>query len=70
MVVAVGIPESALAKYFAETRSIARFACEYCANWRRDATITLARGPIRPLPELLTEWRYFGADDVPALQKP
>ncbi|MEN8158984.1 MAG: glycosyltransferase family 39 protein [Myxococcota bacterium] len=70
VVVAVGIAESVLTRHFAETRPLARFECEHCANWRRDTTITLARDPVRPLTELLTEWRYFGAGDVPALDEP
>jgi hypothetical protein len=66
-VLAVGIPPERLAPWFAEVREVARFRCGICTVFRRDAPIVLATGPVRPLEDLLREWRHFGVDPAPAL---
>ena len=66
-VIAVGIPERKLARFFARTERIAFYECEYCASWRPDVSIVLARDSLRPLPELLAEWKHFGIRSVPEL---
>jgi len=67
VVLAVGIEESTLSRYFAKARELGRFRCEYCANFRPDLPIQVAYGPVRPLEELLVEWRHFARLPAPAL---
>jgi hypothetical protein len=66
----VGVPADVLAPWFAEVREVAMFRCEYCASFRSDAPIVLATGPVRPLEDLLSEWRHFGIDPAPMLSAP
>jgi hypothetical protein len=67
VVLAVGVEESSLSRYFAETRELRRFRCEYCANFRPDLPIRVAYRPVRPIEELLLEWRHFARLPAPAL---
>ncbi len=69
VVIAVAIPSDVLSRYFAETRELGVFRCEYCATFRPDLPIVLAAGPVRPLEELLFEWRYFSIEASPHLQR-
>jgi len=48
-------------------REVATFRCEHCTIFRPDAPIVLATDPVRPLEELLREWRHFGIDLAPQL---
>lgn len=68
VVLAVAIPAEVLSPYFSETRELSVFHCEYCTAFSRDLPLVLARGPIRPLEELLYEWRYFGIEASPHLR--
>jgi hypothetical protein len=45
------------------------FRCEYCASFRPDLPIVLATGPVRPLEELLSEWRHFSIEPSPHLRR-
>jgi hypothetical protein len=65
---AVAIPSEVLLRYFAETRELGVFRCEYCTPFRPDLPIVLATGPVRPLEELLSGWRHFGIDPSPQLR--
>lgn len=65
---AVAIPPDVLSRYFARTRELGAFRCEYCTGFRPDLPIVLAGGPVRPLVRLLTEWRHFGIEAAPLLR--
>lgn len=69
VVLSVAIPRDVLARYFDEVREVAVFRCAYCATYRRDMPILVATGPVRPLEELLTEWRHFGIEPSPLLRR-
>lgn len=69
VVISLAIESDVLARYFAETRQIGMFRCEYCASWRPDLPIFVSYGPTRPLEELLTDWRYFGIEPAPDLRR-
>jgi hypothetical protein len=68
MVLAVAIPSEVLSRYFGATRELAVFRCEHCISFRPDLPIVLASGPVRPLEELLLEWRHFGIEAAPRLR--
>ena len=68
VVLGVAIPPDVLSRYFAETRELGVFHCEYCTAFSTDLPIVLARGPVRPLEELLSEWRYFSIQASPHLR--
>lgn len=68
VVLAVAIPADVLSRYFAETRELGVFHCEYCTAFSTDLPIVLARGPVRPLEQLLSEWRYFSIEASPHLR--
>jgi hypothetical protein len=65
---AVAIPPQVLARYFAKTREVAVFRCASCDSTRHALPIVLATGPIRPLEELLSEWRWFSIEATPYLR--
>jgi hypothetical protein len=67
-VLAVGIPRQVLSHYFEQTREVGFFHCEFCSLHRADMPILLATGPVRPLDELLTDWRHFSIRAVPRLE--
>jgi hypothetical protein len=67
VVVAIGIAPETLSRYFEYTRPLAAFRCAHCAVFRPDLSITVAARPIRPLTELLSEWRHFSIQPAPAL---
>jgi len=58
-----------LARSFAETRELGVFRCQYCTSFRPDLPIVLARGPVRPLEALLSEWRHFSIEATPHLRR-
>jgi len=63
----VGIEADVLSRYFTNTRALGCFRCEYCANFRLDLPIQVAYTTMRPLEELLLEWRHFARLPAPAL---
>jgi hypothetical protein len=69
VVLSVAIPADVLSRYFLETREVDVFRCEYCASFRPDLPIVLATGPLRPLEEQLSEWRYFNIEPPPQLRR-
>jgi hypothetical protein len=69
VVVSVGVEEEILKRYFERTRLLGIFRCAHCAFFRPDLPIHVAAGPVRPVAELLSEWRYFGIQAAPALRK-
>jgi hypothetical protein len=69
VVLSVAIPSDVLDRYFAETRELGVFRCGHCNSFRRDLPIVLAGGPVRPLVNLLAEWRYFSIEPVPQLTR-
>jgi 4-amino-4-deoxy-L-arabinose transferase-like glycosyltransferase len=69
LVVAVGVESAVLSRYFTETRLLHVFRCQHCAIFRPDMPFTLAGPPVRPLAALLSEWRFFGIEGVPALRQ-
>jgi hypothetical protein len=68
VVLAVAIPASVLSTYFAETRELGTLVCERCVSFGRELPMTVARGPVRPLQELLSEWRHFSIEATPRLR--
>jgi hypothetical protein len=64
---AVAIPPDMLSRYFAEAREVGSFHCEYCAAFGKELPIVLAKGPVLPLEQLLSEWRHFGIEPSPHL---
>jgi 4-amino-4-deoxy-L-arabinose transferase-like glycosyltransferase len=68
VVLSVAVPEEVLSRYFAETREVAVFRCEYCTSFRPDLTLLVGKGPVRPVEELLTGWRHFGILPSPHLR--
>ncbi len=68
-VLAVAIPAEVLSRYFTETRELGAFRCEYCTSFRPDLPIVLASRPVRPLEELLSEWRHFSIEAAPRLRR-
>jgi hypothetical protein len=68
VVLAVAIPPEVLARYFAETREVGEFRCEYCATFGPGLPIVVASRPLRPLEDLLSEWRHFSIESSPQLQ--
>ena len=69
VVLSVAIPSDVLSRYFSETREVGVFRCEYCASFRPDLPIVLATGPVRPLEQQLSEWRYFNIEPSPQLRR-
>jgi hypothetical protein len=67
VVLSVAVGPEKLAPYFAQTRLLGTFRCRHCASFRPDIPIYISTGPVRPLLELLSEWRYFGIEPAPAL---
>ncbi len=68
VVLAVAIPAKVLSRYFAGAREVGFFDCRYCATFGRELPIVVATGPVRPLEELLNEWRHFGIEPSPHLR--
>jgi MFS family permease len=68
VVLAVAISSDVLARYFATTRELGVFRCEYCTSYRTELPIVLGADPVRPLEELLLDWRHFGIEPVPQLR--
>jgi hypothetical protein len=66
---AVAIPSSALAGSFAQTHEAGSLACERCASFGRQLPLVIASGPVRPLEQLLFEWRTFSIEAVPQLRR-
>ncbi len=69
VVLSVGVADEVLERWFADSRRLAVFECEYCAVFRPDLPIHVSTGPVRPLPDLLTEWRHFSIQPAPALMR-
>jgi hypothetical protein len=69
VVLSVAIPSDVLSRYFAETREVGVFRCESCAGFGADRPIVLATRPVRPLDELLSEWRCFSIEPSPQLSR-
>jgi len=69
VVLSVAVPPDVLARSFAETRELGVFRCQYCTSFRPDLPIVLARGPVRPLEALLSEWRHFSIEATPHLRR-
>jgi hypothetical protein len=67
VVISVGVRDEILSRYFAGTRDAGTFRCTYCPSFRPDLPIRVSSGPVRPLEELLEEWRFFGIMPAPAL---
>jgi hypothetical protein len=67
-VLAVAIPRDVLSRHFSETRELEVFQCESCVAFGAELPIVLARGPVRPLEELLSEWRHFSIEASPHLR--
>jgi hypothetical protein len=65
-VLAVGILPQALSGDFAATRELGVLRCERCI-FGRELPLVLATGPLAPLEELLTKWRYFSIERAPLL---
>jgi hypothetical protein len=63
----VAIGPEVLSQSFAETRALGVSRCEPCPGFRRDLPIFVSTGPIRPIEELLAEWRHFSIEAAPAL---
>ena len=68
VVLAVAIPSSVLSRYFAETNELGTIVCERCASFGREVPIAVVSGPVRPLEELLSEWRHFSIEATPHLR--
>lgn len=68
-VVAVAVEPEVLALYFTQIETLHTFRCEHCALFRPDLPIVLGTDPVRPLSELLAEWRHFGILPAPALRR-
>lgn len=66
-VITVAISQEIAERYFDEVTRLALFECSYCAAWRSDIPVHLARGSSRPLGELLEDWRTYSIREVPAL---
>lgn len=67
VVLAVAIEPERLSAYFAAVREVGMFRCQYCTSFRPNRPIVLATGPVRPLEDLLTEWRFFSINPSPQL---
>ena len=67
VVLSVGVDPQVLSRYFATTRPLGILRCAHCALFRPDLPIHVSAGPVRPVVELLTEWRYFSIEAVPSL---
>jgi hypothetical protein len=67
-VLAVAITPEVLSNYFAQTREVGVFRCEYCASFRPDFPFVIGTQPVRALEELLTEWRHFSVEPSPDLR--
>ena len=69
VVLAVAIPPELLSPHFTETRELGVLPCESCTGLRPDLPIVVATGPVRPLEDLLSEWRHFGIEASPHLRQ-
>ncbi len=69
VVVSVDVHPEALERHFGAARRIARFTCEHCANWRGNMSIAVSSEPIRPVEQMLGEWRHFRSGPAPALSE-
>jgi hypothetical protein len=67
VVVSVAIEPEVLPRYFGETRLLGVFRCRHCTVFRPDMPIQLSKRPVRPLADLLIEWRFFSIQAAPAL---
>jgi hypothetical protein len=67
VVVSVAVEPEVLSRYFGETRQLGVFRCQYCTIFRPDMRIQVSKRPVRPLVDLLTEWRSFNILPAPAL---
>ena len=56
-----------LESFFAETRSLGLFRCTWCPEWRPDLPILVSTRPVRPLEDLLVEWRTHSIRAAPDL---
>jgi hypothetical protein len=68
--VSVMTDPEALGRYFGTTRQIGVFHCARCPLFRRDVPVYVSTQPVRPVVELLDEWRHFGIDAAPLLRGP
>jgi len=67
VVVTVGTPKQVLARYFATNERIHLFECRECASFRPDLPVHVSRHPVRPIRQLLEEWRTYNHSGVPEL---
>lgn len=67
VVVTVASEVAELEEYFAAIRSLGLYRCEYCPDWRPNLPILASYRPVRPLQELLVEWRTFSIRAAPDL---
>jgi hypothetical protein len=67
VVVTVASEVEVLEEYFAAIRSLGLYRCEYCPDWRPNLPILASYRPVRPLEELLVEWRTFSIRAAPGL---
>jgi hypothetical protein len=68
--VAIAIEPDVLARSFAKTRRVGTLRCEPCvgAGFHADLPLVVASDPVRPLEDLLGDWRHFGIDPAPGLR--
>jgi hypothetical protein len=67
VVVTVASEVEVLEEYFAAIRSLGLYRCEYCPEWRPDLPILASYRPVRPLEDLLIEWRTSSIRAAPQL---
>jgi hypothetical protein len=65
--VVVGTPGEALDRYFGAKRRIHLFECRECASFRPDLPVHVAHEPVRPIRQLIEEWRTYDIMGVPEL---
>lgn len=70
VVISVGVHPDALAESFGRTREVGSFKCHYCPPFRPDLSFQVSHDPIKPLGELLAEWRHFGITQAEKLVRP
>jgi hypothetical protein len=69
VVVSVAVDSEVLSRYFEQSRPLGVFRCRACASFRPDIPVHVSMGPVRPLVELLSEWRHFSIQAAPALRR-
>jgi hypothetical protein len=67
VVFSVAVESGALSRFFAQTRLLRVVHCEQCAGAISDIPLHVSTGPVRPLVDLLTEWRTFSIQPASAL---